>query len=42
MLKNIENSYGDGKSSIRAYKIIKTLKFESMIEKIEDPLQSGY
>ena len=41
-LKNLENSYGDGKSSIRAYKIIKTLKFESMIEKIEDPLQLGY
>ena len=41
-LKNLENSYGDGKSSVRAYEIIKTLKFESMIEKIEDPLQSGY
>ena len=41
-LKNLENSYGDGKSSIRAYKIIKTLKFESMIEKIEDPLQLRY
>ena len=41
-LKDLSNSYGDGKSSIMAYEIIKTLDIKSMIEKTEDPLRLEY
>lgn len=37
-IKKITNIYGDGESSIRAYNLIKTMNFKSMIQKIEDPL----
>lgn len=38
-LKNIKNIYGDGKSSEKAYNIIKNFDFSSMILKTEDPLK---
>ncbi len=37
-LKDITNSYGDGRSAIKAYNIIKTNDFKNMIAKVEDPL----
>ena len=37
-IKNIENIYGDGKSSQRALKILKDLKFDDLLYKTEDPL----
>ncbi|MDS1369866.1 UDP-N-acetylglucosamine 2-epimerase [Aliarcobacter butzleri] len=38
-LKNLKNSYGDGNSAKKAYEIIKSTNFKSMISKIEDPLK---
>ena len=38
-LKLLRNSYGDGNSAIRAYKIIKSTDFKSMIKKSNDPLE---
>ncbi|WP_417333247.1 UDP-N-acetylglucosamine 2-epimerase [Halarcobacter sp.] len=38
-LKNLENPYGNGDSAIKAYEIIKSIDFKSMIAKIEDPLK---
>lgn len=38
-LITLKNSYGDGNSAIKAYDIIKTKDFKSMIAKIEDPLK---
>lgn len=38
-LKDLKNSYGDGKSAIKAYEIIKSTDFKSMIAKVEDPLK---
>jgi len=38
-LKNLKNSYGDGNSARKAYEIIKTIDFKSMIVKAEDPLE---
>ncbi len=38
-IKDIKNSYGDGNSAIKAYEIIKTVDFKSMISKVEDPLK---
>ncbi len=39
MLTSIENSYGDGKSAIKALNLIKSIDFKSMIAKVEDPLK---
>ena len=36
---NLKNSYGDGKSAPKAYKIIKDCDFKSLVSKEEDPLQ---
>ncbi len=38
-LKGIKNSYGDGKSAIKAYELIKSIDFKSLVPKIEDPLK---
>jgi len=38
-IKDIKNSYGDGNSAKKAYEIIKTIDFKSMIGKVEDPLK---
>ena len=38
-LKDLKNSYGDGNSARKAYEIIKTVNFKSMIAKVEDPLK---
>jgi len=38
-LKTIKNSYGDGRSASKAYKLIKTIDFQAMIAKAEDPLK---
>ena len=40
-LKTLQNSYGDGNSANKAYDIIKSTDFKSMIAKIEDPLKVG-
>lgn len=37
-IENTRNIYGDGKSAERAYRIIKTENFRSMLRKKEDPL----
>lgn len=37
-IKHIRNSYGDGKSAQRAYKLIKSLEFSQFLSKREDPL----
>ena len=39
MLTSIVNSYGDGKSAIKAFNLIKSVDFKSMIAKVEDPLK---
>lgn len=38
-LVDLKNSYGDGRSAIKAYEIIKTVDFQAMKAKIEDPLK---
>ncbi|UTJ07335.1 UDP-N-acetylglucosamine 2-epimerase [Arcobacter roscoffensis] len=38
-LSNLKNPYGDGNSGNKAYEIIKTIDFKSMIAKVEDPLK---
>ncbi len=38
-LIELKNSYGDGDSAMKAYEIIKTIDFKSMIAKVEDPLK---
>lgn len=38
LLKNIKNIYGDGKSSKRAYEIMKSKNFNHLLYKTEDPL----
>jgi len=38
-LKDLKNSYGDGNSAVKAYKLIKEIDFKSMIAKVEDPLK---
>ncbi len=38
-LKNLNNSYGDGHSAVKSYKIIMEVDFNSMIAKVEDPLK---
>lgn len=38
-LKDLKNSYGDGNSARKAYEILKTVDFKSMILKVEDPLK---
>jgi len=38
-LKDLKNSYGDGNSARKAYEILKTVNFKSMIAKVEDPLK---
>ena len=40
-LETLQNSYGDGNSANKAYDIIKSTDFKSMIAKIEDPLKVG-
>lgn len=40
-LCDLQNSYGDGKSAIKAYEIIKSMDFRPMLAKIEDPLKVG-
>jgi len=37
-IKGMSNAYGDGKSSLRAYRLIKKLDFKALIDKSEDPL----
>ena len=39
--KGIENIYGDGKSSRRAYEIIKNTDFKKMLRKLYDPIIHG-
>jgi len=41
-LINLKNPYGDGNSAMKAYEIIKTIDFKSMIAKVEDPLKVEY
>ncbi|PKG98910.1 UDP-N-acetylglucosamine 2-epimerase [Paraglaciecola sp. MB-3u-78] len=41
-LKLVVNPYGDGKASERAYNLIKTIDFKSLLLKKEDPLTHGY
>lgn len=38
-LQDLENSYGNGKSAQKAYEIIESIDFKSMIAKTEDPLK---
>lgn len=38
-LNDLQNSYGDGNSVKKAYEIIKSIDFKSMIAKVEDPLK---
>ncbi len=38
-MRLLKNSYGDGNSAKKAYEIIKTTDFKSMLSKIEDPLK---
>lgn len=40
-LEGIENIYGDGKSSRRAYEIIKNTDFNQMLRKLYDPIIHG-
>ncbi len=37
-IKNIKNIYGDGKSAKRAYNLLKSIDFNKLIDKNEDPL----
>lgn len=37
-LIGLKNSYGDGNSALKAYTYIKTIDFQSMLDKTEDPL----
>lgn len=37
-LENIKNIFGDGKSGQKAYKLIKSINFNTLLHKIEDPL----
>lgn len=39
-IKRVVNPYGDGKSSERALKLIKSIDFKSMLHKHEDPLHA--
>lgn len=39
-LHSISNPYGDGKSALKAYKLIKKLKFNKFLIKCEDPLRN--
>lgn len=39
--RNIENIYGDGKSSKRAYELIKKTDFKKMLRKLYDPIIHG-
>jgi UDP-hydrolysing UDP-N-acetyl-D-glucosamine 2-epimerase len=41
-LKLVVNPYGDGKASERAYNLIKTIDFKSLLLKKEDPLTHDY
>jgi UDP-hydrolysing UDP-N-acetyl-D-glucosamine 2-epimerase len=38
-IEGMENSYGDGRSASRAFNLIKTLDFNAMVAKVEDPLK---
>ena len=38
-IQNFTNPYGDGQSERRAYNLIKTIDFQAMIPKLEDPLE---
>lgn len=38
-IQNMSNPYGDGNSSKKAYELIKTLEFRTMLYKTEDPLK---
>jgi len=38
-LKKLKNSYGNGDSALKAYKIIKKTDFRSIVSKTEDPLK---
>ena len=38
-IKSIVNPYGDGDSALKAYRLIKTVDFKSMLAKKEDPLE---
>jgi len=38
-LKYLQNSYGNGKSAVKAYNLIKTINFKDMLAKVEDPLK---
>lgn len=38
-LDGLKNSYGNGKSAMKAYELIKLIDFKTMIAKIEDPLK---
>ncbi len=40
-IKNVTNIYGDGKSSKRAYEIIRDTDFSSMLRKLYDPILHG-
>ena len=37
-IKNIVNPYGDGESAERAYRLIKSIEFKKLLQKVEDPL----
>ncbi len=38
-LGSIKNSYGDGKSAIRAYELLKSIDFKKLVAKVEDPIK---
>lgn len=38
-VKHVTNSYGDGRSSIKAYNFIKNTNFDDLVAKVEDPLE---
>mgnify|MGYP000875844585 CR=1 FL=1 len=38
-LKYLQNSYGNGKSAVKAYNLIKTINFKDILAKVEDPLK---
>jgi UDP-hydrolysing UDP-N-acetyl-D-glucosamine 2-epimerase len=38
-LKDLKNSYGQGNSALKAFNLIKSIDFKTMIQKFEDPLK---
>jgi len=37
-IKKMVNPYGDGKSAVKAYQLIKKIEFKKLLKKVEDPL----